>query len=151
MAHSTVTLTGKFSQLDGTAGEGTATIVPSRRQIVDGDGHVVLTGRVSAPLDVDGRLAVDVPATDDPRLGEPFTYTVSVAMNHAVWSVSGLTLPAAAGTVDLSQAPAEQVTEYLRREEVQQLIDGALQDVSALTVSTTAPERGLWVDPNVEA
>lgn len=116
--------------------------------IVDPAGGVIITGSLKLEL-ADGRVDVDVPATDDPTLGEPFTYTVIVSMHHARWSTTGLALPASLGSYDLAQVPPALVVEYVTRE----ALDVALADAraNAVTVSDTAPAAGLWLDTSVEA
>lgn len=64
MTYSTGILTGHYSKPDGTAMTGTANIYPSVDVVRDGDGNVILAGKVAAPL-----VAVTIPA--DEETGEP--------------------------------------------------------------------------------
>ena len=101
-----VTLTGTFTRLDGDPAAGTVKITPSRSPILDSAGRVVISGPQTFGLDTDGKIAVMLPATDDPSLGEPFSYTIRANFAHTEWTLRNVTLPSSEFEVDLSGAVA---------------------------------------------
>lgn len=118
-----VTLTGTFTRLDGTPATGTVRVTPSRTPIMDPDGGVIISGPQTFPLDSEGKISVLLPATDDPSLGEAFTYSVITNMSHANWQIRGLELPSSMSTVDLSNPPSGVIREYPTRAEWEAIID----------------------------
>ena len=97
-----VTLTGTFTRLDGTPATGTVRVTPSRSPIMDPDGKIVISGPQTFPLDKDGKLTVQIPASNDPDLGPAFTYAIDVNLTHANWKISKVWIPHGSSTVDLS-------------------------------------------------
>ena len=100
---SRVTLTGKFTRIDGTPATGTVRVTPSRSPIMDSAGRVVISGPQSFPVQSGGLLEVEIPASNDPDLGAPFTYRIEVILDHASWKISKVWIPHGSATVDLSQ------------------------------------------------
>lgn len=98
-----VTLTGTFTRLDGTPAAGMVRVTPSRSPILDTDGRVVISGPQTFALDKDGKLTTEIPASNDPDLGAPFTFTVAVELTHASWKISKVWIPHGSATVDLSE------------------------------------------------
>lgn len=126
-----VTLTGHFTLLDGTPAVGAALIRPSRSPILDLDGKQVIAGPQRFMLDEEGRFSVSLPPTDDPALGENFTYDVMVTMHHTNWQVTGLTLPTYMISVDVLDPPAGAVKEYPTRAEWSALTEAAVAEMEA--------------------
>ena len=134
-----VTLTGHFTLLDGTPAVGNALIRPSRSPLLDLDGNTVIAGPQRFKLDAEGRFSADLPPTDDPALGDAFTYHVTVSMLHTNWQVTGLTLPSDMVSVDVLAPPAGVVKEYPTRAEWDALTDVAVAEMeSALAGAETA-------------
>lgn len=98
-----VTLTGTFTRLDGTPATGTVRVTPSRSPIMDPDGKIVISGPQVFPLDKDGKLTTEIPASNDPDLGPAFTYAIDVNLSHASWKISKVWIPHGSTTVDLSE------------------------------------------------
>lgn len=126
-----VTLTGHFTLLDGTPAAGTVLIRPSRSPILDLEGRTVIAGQQRFTLDAEGRFSADLPPTDDPTLGEGFTYHVMVTMEHTHWQVIGLTLPTGMVSVDVLDPPAGVVKEYPTRAEWDALTEAAVAEMEA--------------------
>ena len=99
---SRVTLTGKFTRIDGTPASGTVRITPSRSPILDSAGQVVISGPQTFPLEPDGTLSTPIPASNDPDLGPPFTYTVEALLSHNPWKISKVWIPHGPTTIDIS-------------------------------------------------
>lgn len=74
---------------------------------------------------------MDLPPTDDPALGEGFTYHVMVSMHHTNWQVLGLTLPSDLVSVDVLDPPAGVVKEYPTRAEWDALTGAAVAEMEA--------------------
>lgn len=126
--YATVELMGTFLQVDRTPATGFVTVTPSRKVIIGG--QAIMTGAAKIPLDKAGKFSIGLPATDDPTLGEGFSYGVVAAMEHAYWRADEVELPAAAGVVDLSAVPADQSVEYPSRAEWGALVDASLTQVA---------------------
>lgn len=99
---SRVTLTGKFTRIDGSPASGTVRITPSRSPILDSAGQVVISGPQTFPLEPDGTLSTPIPASNDPDLGPPFTYTVEALLSHNPWKISKVWIPHGPSTIDIS-------------------------------------------------
>ncbi len=121
-----VLLTATFTRLDGTPASGTVRVTPSRSPIMDPEGQIIISGPQMFPLQADGSISISLPASDDPLLGEAFTYTVVASMDHANWRITGLTLPVGSVTVDLSDPPSGIVREYPTRAEWEAIVDPVL-------------------------
>lgn len=109
---STVTLSGTFLQLDGTAAVGSVSF-STKQALADGTGDVILPkGGISAELDEDGAFEVVLPATDESDLNPTsFTYVVVEQLTTPKATRSyEIELPAASPTVDLADlAPVASV------------------------------------------
>lgn len=127
--YATVTLTGTFLLLDRTPAVGKVTVRPSRPVIVGGE--AVMTGAVSVALDAVGHFALELPASDDPILGAPFSYIVHAHMEHAVWRADRVVLPQSAMAVDLSGVLSDQITEWPTRAEWDVIVGATLTIVAA--------------------
>ena len=139
-----VTLTGHFTLLDDTPAVGAALIRPSRSPILDLDGKQVIAGPQRFTLDEEGRFSANLPPTDDPALGENFTYDVMVTMHHTNWQVTGLTLPSDMISVDVLDPPAGVVKEYPTRAEWGALTEVAVAEMeTALDGAETARDQSL--------
>ena len=125
------TLTGHFTLLDGTPAVGAVLIRPSRSPILDLDGKQIIAGPQRFTLDAEGRFSANLPPTDDPALGEKFTYDVMVTMHHTNWQVTGLTLPSDMISVDVLDPPAGVVKEYPTRAEWDALTGVAVAEMEA--------------------
>ena len=148
-----VTLTGHFTLLDGTPAVGNVLIRPSRSPLLDLDGNTVIAGPQRFKLDAGGRFSADLPPTDDPALGDAFTYHVMVSMLHTNWQVTGLTLPSDMVSVDVLAPPAGVVKEYPTRAEWDALTGAAVAEMeSALAGAETARTETFTArDTTVEA
>jgi hypothetical protein len=76
VAISTVTITGLYLGMDGEPCSGTVTFIPPC-VVRDNDGHTILAGPITAELDFNGVLNVDVPCTDQDAL-DPTAFTYEV-------------------------------------------------------------------------
>ena len=141
---SKVTLTGHFTLLDGTPAVGAVLIRPSRSPILDLGGRTVIAGPQRFTLDEGGRFSADLPPTDDPALGENFTYDVMATMHHTNWQITGLTLPSDMISVDVLDPPAGVVKEYPTRAEWDALTGATVAEMeSALDGAETARDTTL--------
>ena len=139
-----VALTGHFTLLDDTPAVGTVLIRPSRSPILDLDGKQVIAGPQRFTLDEEGRFSANLPPTDDPTLGENFTYHVMVTMHHTHWQVIGLTLPSGMVSVDVLDPPAGVVKEYPTRAEWDALTEVAVAEMeTALDGAETARDQSV--------
>lgn len=120
-----VTLTGTFTRLDGTPATGTVKVTPSRSPIMDPDGKIVISGPQTFPLDKDGKLTTEIPASNDPDLGPPFTYAIDVNLTHANWKISKVWIPHGSTTVDLSDIADYEPTPGMETRVVTIPADGA--------------------------
>lgn len=109
---STVTLTGKFMQLDGAVAAGSVSF-STKQAVADGTDNVMLPkGSVTVELDGTGAFSVVLPATDDAELSpNGFSYVVVEQLTTPKQTRSyEIQLPAASPTVDLSDlAPVASV------------------------------------------
>ncbi|WDZ91132.1 hypothetical protein [Nocardiopsis sp. HUAS JQ3] len=99
-----VELFGRWVLLSGTPASGTVTLQPSVPRLVSPAHSTVIMGTpVVLPLDADGAMRAEVPATDDPDIsGGPWAYTVTVTITGASSYSFSLLAPAAGGPIDLS-------------------------------------------------
>ena len=97
-----ITSTATFTRLDGGPASGTVRITPSRSPILDSAGQVVISGPQTFPLGPDGTLSTPIPASNDPELGPPFTYTVEALLSHNHWKISKVWIPHGPSTIDIS-------------------------------------------------
>lgn len=95
MAYTTATLTGTYQTFDGTPASGTVEIIPNSSTLVDGEGNVILSGRVKVTLDATGSFSAVLPATDDatvePALGRQYTVVAKLRHQHLA-AVTGIEL-----------------------------------------------------------
>lgn len=107
-----VTVSGTYTQLDGSAAVGTVTFSTSQ-PLIDGTGDVVIPkGSVVATLDETGAFTVDLPATDDSDVSPTgFTYRVIEEFTSPKVSRSySVSLPSADTDVDISELePVDEV------------------------------------------
>jgi hypothetical protein len=76
-----ITLTGTFFTTDGLPAQGSVVFTP--RQIVTIDGVVVTPSPITAELDLNGQIEVQLPSTDDPQLDVTgWTYHVRVNIEN---------------------------------------------------------------------
>ena len=97
-------VTATFTDAVGTAAAGTVTFTPSTTLVDRATNTIIMPTPVTVAL-VAGRLAVDLPATDDPTMvaGGSAFYTVAEAVAGSAPRVYNMALPAATpGPVDLS-------------------------------------------------
>lgn len=100
---STVTVTGTFVAIDGTAMTGTVTFATEVR-LTNADAEVLIpaTSR-TVTLDSDGSFSVELPATDDPEVVPGFFYRVTERLGGTETTARyAVQLPAAAPAVDLT-------------------------------------------------
>jgi hypothetical protein len=101
----TITVTGTFLTPSGSPATGTVTFDPGAVTLIDSAGEVIVGSPVTETLNGSGQITAVLACTDDPTLdGEPFTYSVEIALDGMpVSAYPGKSVPRALGaSVDLS-------------------------------------------------
>lgn len=105
-----ITVTAHFLKFDGTPAVGQVKFTPSSVIIGTSANEIVYPVDFVATLDVNGRISIALPATDDPDLTPQFTYGVTETIQGVLSSprTYNLRLPynTAGGTVDLADVAA---------------------------------------------
>lgn len=102
MALTTVTITGRYLDLDGEPCSGTITFTPPCI-VRDNENHVILSGPVSIDLDSFGRLNIELPCTQQDGLDPTdFCYVVTERLDcSGCVQQYPITLPCDVDTIDI--------------------------------------------------
>ncbi|MBM9432325.1 hypothetical protein [Flaviflexus equikiangi] len=84
------------------------------------------------PIGEDGKLSVELPATDDPALGAEFTYTIEAILFEGKWIYRDVRIPDGTITIDLTEAPTSSVTVYPTRAEWEALVNPVVEEARVI-------------------
>jgi hypothetical protein len=99
----TVEITGRWVGLDGQPSAGRVTLAPTAERLVSVATETTIIGvPITLPLDAQGAMHAEVPATDDPDIaGGPWYYTVTVQASRRSYSFP-LVVPTGSEPIDLA-------------------------------------------------
>lgn len=143
----TVTVSGKYTNLDGSIPVGSVQFVANTPFIVyTPDSTMFIPGAIAVALDPSGYFSISLPATDNPNLSPTnFSYKVSELFGGSLWRASFyIQCPTTGGPINLGNVPTITPSPVMTR--VVTSVNGKLgdvtlaaSDVNALPSSYVAP------------